>query len=276
MYLAHWGLERSPFAPGTRAPLFYEGESQAEALARLRFVVQNGRRLAIVVGASGSGRSVLLHRFAEQCRREGRPVSSASLAGLSGRELSWQLAAQLSLGPLPGDDAAALFNRIAALINSLRWQRERATLLLDDADQAGPDVRTFVLRLLALGGDDARLTFVLSTTPTDAWRLGREVLDASDLLIDLEPWSEVETVGYIQHALVEGGCERPAFDDEALSVLWALSGGVPRHVNRLADHALLCAAAEGRETIDAAIIEAAHDALNWAASRPEPPEPILS
>jgi general secretion pathway protein A len=265
MYLAHWGLERSPFAPGTRAPLFYEGESQAEALARLRFVVQNGRRLALVVGPPGVGRSVLLRRFAEQIRREGRPVTCAGLAGTSGSELLWQVAAQFSLGPLPSDDAVALLNRVAAFADSLRWQREHATLLLDDAEQAGPDVRALMLRLLALGGNDSRLTFVLATTPAEAWRLGRELLDAADLRIELEPWSEVETVGYVQHALVEAGCERPAFDDEALAVLSTLTGGVPRHVNRLADHALLCAAADGLETVDAAIIEAAHDALNWPA-----------
>ena len=34
----------------------------------------------------------------------------------------------------------------------------------------------------------------------------------------------------------------------------------------LADHALLGAAAEGRDTIDAAMIEAAHDALSWTTT----------
>ena len=45
-----------------------------------------------------------------------------------------------------------------------------------------------------------------------------------------------------------------------------LSGGVPRHVNRLADHALLAAAAAGLEVVDAATIEQAHDALSWLAT----------
>jgi type II secretory pathway predicted ATPase ExeA len=179
--------------------------------------------------------------------------------------LMWQLNAQFSLGPQPTDEAVALFRRIAAYAETLRWQRDVATIFLDDADQAGPDVQTQLLRLLALGGDHSRLSFVLSTTPTDAWRLGRELLDAADLRIDLDPWSESETIGYVQHALIEAGCDRPAFDDEALSVLFTLTEGVPRQVNRLADHALLGAAAEGSQTVDAAMIEAAHETLNWAA-----------
>ena len=66
-----------------------------------------------------------------------------------------------------------------------------------------------------------------------------------DLRIDLEPWTASECVGYVQHALLESGCDQPAFDDEALETLASLSGGVPRRLNRLADHALLAAAAEG-------------------------------
>lgn len=265
MYLEHWGLERSPFAPGPAAPLFYEGESHAEATARLRFVVRNGRRLALVVGVRGVGKSSFVRRFAEECRREGRVVAVTGVAGLSVRELMWQLAAQFSLGPQPADDAVALFRRVAAYAESLRWQAETATIILDDADQAGPDVQTQLLRLLALGGDRGRLTLVLSTTPAETWRVGRELRDAADLRIDLDPWSESETVGYVQHALLEAGCDRPALDDEALSVLFTLTEGVPRQVNRLADHALLGAAAEGAQIVDAAMIEAAHDALNWAA-----------
>jgi type II secretory pathway predicted ATPase ExeA len=265
MYLAHWGLERSPFAPGLAAPLYYEGEGQAEAAARLRFVVRNGRRLALVVGVRGVGKSLLVRRFAEECRREGRAAAALGVAGLSVREFMWQLAAQFSLGPQPTDDAVGLFGRVAAHAESLRWQRDPATILLDDADQAGPDVQTQLLRLLALGGEHSRLTLVLSTAPAETWRLGRELLDAADLRVDVDPWSEAETTGYIQHALIEAGCDRPAFDDEALSVLFTLTEGVPRQVNRLADHSLLGAAAEGAQSVDAGMIEAAHDALNWAA-----------
>jgi general secretion pathway protein A len=273
MYLAYWGLEHSPFAPSAAAPLYYEGEAQAEAAARLRFVVQNGRRLALLVGQRGVGKTLLLRQFAEQARREGRSAAFVLGAGLSVRELLWQLAAQFAIGPKPGDDAAALSRRLVAYVDALRWQRSAATIFVDDADQIGPDVRTQLVRLLALGVDDARLTMVLATTPQERRQLGDSLLEAVDLWIELDPWNESETAAYVQHALIDAGCDRPAFDDEALSALYQLTDGVPRQVNRLADHALLGAAAEGRESIDAAMIEAAHDALAWAA--PEASRPAL-
>jgi type II secretory pathway predicted ATPase ExeA len=99
-----------------------------------------------------------------------------------------------------------------------------------------------------------------------AGRLGDELLEAADLRIDLEPWSEADAVGYVQHALVEAGADRPIFEDEALAALYALSDGIPRRVIRLADHALLGAAGDGQDMVDAAMVEAAHDALSWTAT----------
>ncbi len=266
MYLDHWGLERSPFALSATPPLYYEGESQAEAAARLRFVVRQGRRLALLAGVRGAGKSLTLRRHAEQVRREGRAAALVNLIGLTSRELLWQIAAQWAVSPQPTDDAAALFRRLAAFADALAWNGGGATIFLDDADQSGPDARSQVVRLLNVGGGQPRFTLVLATAPAGLARLGGELLDATDLRIDLEPWSDAETIGYVQHALIEAGCERPAFDDEALSVLAVLSGGVPRQVNRLADHALLAAAAEGLESVTAGTVEAAHDALSWLAT----------
>lgn len=266
MYHAHWGLQRSPFAGG-EAPQFFAGEGQTEALARLRFVAEQ-RRHALLTAGRGVGKTTLLRQFAESRRYDGRPTAMISLAGLSPREFLWQTAAQLTLGPKASDDAVQLFRRLHDHGAAIGWGAEGGTaLLLDDADQAGADVRQQLLRLVSLaGGATPWLTIVLAASPSGARRMGDELLDALDLRIELEPWSEAEMVGYIQHALLEAGAEQPIFDDEALGAMHALADGVPRKINRLADHALLGAAAEGRDSIDAAMIEAAHDALNWTTT----------
>jgi type II secretory pathway predicted ATPase ExeA len=262
MYQAHWGLRRSPFA-GRQTPLFYEGESQTEAMARLRFSVAE-RRNALLLGACGAGKSLALMQFAATCRRSGRDVAAVNLAGISPRELLWRLAGQLSLSPGPDEDAVRLFRRVADYAAGAPWRGATAVLLLDDADQAGPDVQSALTRLLACGdGRAIWSTIVMAAAPEQAMRLSASLVDAIDLRIDLGPWTEAETVGYVQHALLEAGCERPVFEDEAVAVLYVLSEGVPRQVNRLADRALLAAAAEGIDMIDAGVVEAAHDAMAW-------------
>lgn len=262
MFYAHWGLAHSPFVGGD-APLFYQGESQNEALARLRFVADQ-RRHAVLLGERGVGKSLLLARFTEHWLRQGRRAAYASAAGVTPRELLWRIAAGLSLSPQPEEDAWRLVRRLEDAATG--GSDCAAVVLLDDVDQAGADVRSQLYRLIGIGAAEPWLTFVLAATPTSCFRLGEELLDVLDLRIDLDPWNESDMTGYIQHALVEAGGDRPLFDDEALAALYALTDGAPRKVNRLADHALLGAAAEGLEMVDAAMIEAAHDALNWSVT----------
>jgi type II secretory pathway predicted ATPase ExeA len=266
MYYAHWGLSHSPFASAT--PLFYRGESQAEALARLRYAAEESR-YALLVGERGVGKSALLAEFAAERRQAVSHAALVSLAGRSPRELLWELAAGLSLGPRPEDDAVRLFRRLEDFAAAAVWQRAPALVLLDDANLVGPDSRWQLARLFSLGGHAGRwATFILAGDQRLPQLLGEDVLGWFELRVDLEPWSEADMVGYIQHALVAAGREEPAFDEEALGVMYTLTGGAPRQVNRLADHALLGAAAEECALVGAAMIEAAHEALGWTASRP--------
>ena len=93
----------------------------------------------------------------------------------------------VELGPLarrrPTQMSGGQQQRVAlarALVN-----RPQA-LLLDDADQAGADVRQQLLRLVSLaGGATPWLTIVLAATPSGARRMGDELLDALDLRIYL-------------------------------------------------------------------------------------------
>jgi len=263
MYFARWGLAESPFAG--RGRLFYEGESHGEALARLKFLLSHGRRGVLVAGRRGVGKTRLLGQFAAQCREIGKSVAVISLGGLSARDLLWQIASQWALGPQPGDDALRLYCRLADFACAAQWQRVSAALVLDDAQRAGPDVQSQLVRLLALGGSAPEwLMFAIAAAPS-VTPLSEALVDAIDLRVDLEPWTESETVGYVQHVLIESGCDRPVFDDEALLALYHLSDGVPRQVNRLADQALLGAAADGADHVDAGMVELAHESLSWSA-----------
>lgn len=265
MYLAHWNLQQAPFAAGVDPAAFYEGAPQVEALARLRFLAVQRRQFGVLLGVRGVGKSLLAAVFAEQCRAAGRTVLELNLAALSANELLWNVAAQLAIGPRPGQDAATAFRRVVDWAQSRPDDQPPVLLLADDADQAGPDVLAQLARL-SRATHDPWLTTVLTATPARASRLGEALLESVDLRIDLEPWDEDDAAGYVQFALLEAGCERPVFHEEALSVLHVLSGGNPRRINRLADYALLGAAAEGLDQVDAGTVEAAHDALGWTAA----------
>ncbi|MDZ4658073.1 MAG: AAA family ATPase [Bythopirellula sp.] len=263
MHATHWGLEKPPFPTGGAESVFFAGLPQQEALARLRFLVHNERRLGLMFGKAGWGKSLVLDLFAEECLRENWQVARLNLLGLSVREFQWQLAVELHAGPRTGDDSLRLARRLEERLQQNHLQGERAVLLLDDADQAGADVLTQLVRLVQLPAQRVgNLTLVLAANPAQVNRLGSRLLELVDLRIDLEPWDAEDTTGFLQLSLVAAGADQPIFDEAALAEIHRLSRGVPRMVNRLADYAMVAGSSAGLELIDEATIAASYEAIN--------------
>ena len=131
-------------------------------------------------------------------------------------------------------------------------------------DRQDPMCMMQIVRLARLDPSPAaRWTIVLAAQTAEAARWNESIRELVDLRIDLNPWIEEDTVGYLQAALVDAGRFDPVFDDEALEALHELSAGVPRRVVRLANLALLAGAAAEMDLIDAATVQAAHDELRW-------------
>ena len=268
MHATRWGLETHPFA-GHRDPVFFAGLPQQEALARLRFLVHNGRRLGLIAGQPGGGKSLLLQLFDEQARAENWAVTRLNLLGLSLREFHWQLAVGLRAAPRSGEEVSRLARRWHDRLQQNRLEATPTILLLDDADQAGADLVTQLVRLVQLpAAEVGQLTLVLATNAIETHRLGRRLLDLVDLRVELEPWDESDTIGYLQEALVAAGAQHPIFTEAALADVHRFSRGIPRQVNRLADFALVVGSANEVEVIDPATVAEAHATLT--ARQPSP------
>jgi type II secretory pathway predicted ATPase ExeA/pSer/pThr/pTyr-binding forkhead associated (FHA) protein len=76
--------------------------------------------------------------------------------------------------------------------------------------------------------------------------------------------SKKETRDYVLHRLDVAGAEgRQVFTDEALDVVFRYSGGVPRLTNIICDTAMLCGFAEECSVVDARLVKAAAEELQW-------------
>lgn len=267
MQLDHWQLTESPFQAVVDAESFYPGSSHDEALARIEYLVDAHRRLGVLLGEAGIGKSTLLRVSAKRLARRGSAVAAVDATALGSRDFLWQLAAEL--GAAPRDDAqlAHLWRLIADRIAENRLQNLGTVLLVNDAGQAGPDVLMQIVRLARLDVlPAARWTVVLAAEPQEAAHWNESLRELVDLRIDLGPWSREETIGFVQTALVEAGRYDPVFDEDALAAIYEFSGGVPRRVVRLADFALLAGAAAEIDRIDAATVHTASGEMSWPVS----------
>ncbi len=74
-----------------------------------------------------------------------------------------------------------------------------------------------------------------------------------------------ETLAYIRHRLQAAGGSSEIFEEEALSAIHELSGGLPRRINRLCDFALLVGYADNLDQVTPVQIEAVAEELMLAA-----------
>ncbi|TWT88873.1 hypothetical protein Mal64_23610 [Pseudobythopirellula maris] len=265
MYLQHWGLEASPFSttPGVDEP--YPSQPLDEAAARVDYLVQQRRRLGAVVGECGVGKSVALAAIEREQRDQGVEAVRVDGLGLSPRELLWRLATGLGAGADGADDAARLFRRVEDRLAENRWQRRSTLLLVDDADQLGPDGERMLARLARLEETaEARWTIVVALRPAALSRLNELLLHLVDLRVDLPAWTEEDTVGWVQTQLVEAGRYEPVFTDAALRRLHLLAEGKPRHVARLADYALLAGASARAASVTPEVMARVFNEIRWS------------
>lgn len=262
MHVEYWGLDHSPFANQLDPADYFPGTGHEEALARLDFLIANGRRLGYVLGGSGTGKSLLLEVAARQLRRAGCVVVKLNALGIDGDEFVWKLAN--GLGHVAGTNASALesWRAITDRLIANRYQRLSTVVMVDDADEGNRPVLAAISRLSLLDPHpEARLTLVLAAQRQRTGQFTAKLNDLCELRIELEPWDVTETANYIRFALETVGCEAEIFDEDSLEYLHQVTRGIPRRVRQLAELCLLAGAADELQMISAGVVESVHRGL---------------
>jgi general secretion pathway protein A len=249
----YWGLAVSPFSSLCDARWFYQSATHEEAVSRLMYTADERRRLAVLTGGRGLGKSLILHVFGQSLARIGADVCHLSLAGRDRDEFAWQLACELKLAVATDTPGRELWARIQDHLEGRRATHAPLVLLCDDLGVAGASLAG-VERLLRAEELSRAVTFVLAGRPGD---LHSSLLDLADVRVTLEPLALRETHEYVQQLLSAAGAERTIFQHEALDELHELSGGVPREINRVAELALLAGCLEQLDSLSDQVVRAA-------------------
>ncbi len=272
MYEAHWGLQRKPFENTADADFYYPGESHQAALLKLRYAIENRRGGAVLSGAPGLGKSLLVHTLFRMLPETIHPRVHLVFPQMTTAQLLSYLAAELAGEPAESGswEVDESVRRIQNLLQDNVRAGRHAAIAVDEA-QVLTDPQTLdTLRMLLNFETDAVTGLTLlfvgqpSFLPLVDRNQGLEERVAVKCL--LRPFNLDETTSYVTHRLRQAGAQRSIFNDDALEVLQRLSQGVPRQINRLCDLALLVGFAEERETIDAFAIEAVSEELMVAAA----------
>lgn len=262
MYESYWKLSQSPFQSGFDPEHVYTSSAHDEALARLEFLVDNSRRLGLVVGPTGCGKSILLEVFARQLRRRGLQVATLNMFGIEERELLWNVAQQF--GALISTEMShlKLWKTVTDLIAEHRYQEQKTVLLCDDASEASEAALTQIIRLACSHVlPDDRLTIVLVAKSDGVHALGASLLERVEIKVEMEPWKLTDTIDYLRSSK-NGERSDHLFTPDAERRLHELAAGVPRRINQIADLCLLAGVGGGLYQIDAVTVENVYHELD--------------
>jgi type II secretory pathway predicted ATPase ExeA len=266
MYQSHWGLRESPFGRGVDPRAFYQSPTHEEALARLYFLADEHRRLGLLMGPAGSGKSLVLQVFAAELRRRGSSVARLNLVGMEPAEVLTSLAIQLGSGLEGSESPAVAWRALQDRLATARYQELAVVVLLDDADQADRSVLPHLVRLAKSDDSpESRLTLILAGRREGMGRLGAPLLDLAELRIDIQPWAPGDTQNFLARSLTQAGRTERVFQEPAVARLHELSHGIPRYVRQLADLALAAGAGQRLPEIDREVIDAVYQELSLAA-----------
>ena len=262
MFNGSLGPAWRPFSAVPLVDHYFPAAAIDGARSNLIRCVERGEGPGMVVGPSGTGKTLLCLTLAEQFRKTFR-VAMLSSGRLSTRRALFQ-AILYELGrPYRDMDEGEL--RLA-LIDCLEGNEDwpnGLTLLVDEAHTL-PLRLLEELRLLSNLASRGRplVRLVLAGSPALEESFANPRLDSFSQRLGvrcyLEAFNGVETRDYIQSRIDASGASGEAvFPEDACRSVHQATGGVPRLINQVCDHALLLVFVAGRESVAPADVEEA-------------------
>lgn len=240
--LDFWGIEKHPFGVNGIPGEMFLATGAEEALVRLDYVVTQQYAGALLVGASGMGKSFLLRRAVLNWRRQRREVVFLNASGQDRLSLAVALAGELGSGFRDGS-TAILWQEVRDRVVARLWSHEACVVICDDVTRGAADVATFLAALGQITHRDRRPIIIGSCRHEELHHPVVHRQSWYDLQVELQAWSFEEVQTYLRERLQAAGADpEDVFTKPAMERLAELTVGNPRDVNRLAEWCLLVAA----------------------------------
>jgi general secretion pathway protein A len=253
MYETHFGLKEKPFSLTPNPRFLYLSRTHQEALAHLRYGLENRVGFIAVTGEVGTGKTTILRQLFGQLDESRFRLAMIFNPCLTSMELLRNVNREFGL-PARKRSNLALVEELNQFLLTENSEGRTPVLVVDEAQNLEADVLEQIRLLSNLETDSDKLIQIVLVGQPEL----DELLARSDLRqlaqriavrCRLGSLDRHETREYVRHRLQIAGVFGDLFDEKALSEAFRWTGGVPRLINVLCDRALLCAYTDNRHRV---------------------------
>ena len=259
MYETFYGLREKPFSLVPDPDFLFLGRLHGAALNMLEYGLRGQASFTLISGEVGCGKTILIRRFL-------RMVDDSTTLGIvtNTPRSKGHILERILLAFNLNYRGKSEVEQYETLINFLEEQQtrgRRAVLIIDEAHNLDEDSLEELRMLSNINVDKSlALQVILVGQPEILELLNtrslRQLAQRISVNFKLLPLTFFETRRYIRHRLRVAGGSPDIFEPKAIAVIHLLSGGIPRLINVLCDAALVYGFGDGRESLDAAMIQA--------------------
>jgi general secretion pathway protein A len=271
-----FGLLVEPFADCPDDAFFFPSDQHLRALEFMGHALWTKARVGVVTAEHGCGKSFLIRRFLKDL--DDRVVAAAVQREQIGpREFLLEILRQFGIA-LEANDKTDLRRLLERFLAHQAAKGRICLLIIENAQSMHPSVLEGLRSLAAVEAEGTRvLKVLLLGQPSlnlvlDSPRMA-EMISTSVPRFSLGPLSEDQTAAYVAHRLRAAGAPDPdaLMPYTLMPQIHACSAGVPAHINRLCERALVHAAEEGAPFVTTSALDRAIDELGWQHRRPPMP-----
>ncbi|TLM69315.1 MAG: DUF2075 domain-containing protein [Deltaproteobacteria bacterium] len=261
MYETHFGLTEKPFNLTPNPRFLFLSRTHQEALAHLRYGLENRTGFIAVTGEVGTGKTTILRQLFSQLDESRFRLAMIFNPSLGVMELLRSVNREFGL-PARKRSNPGLVEELNEFLLAENRAGRTPILVVDEAQNLEADVLEQIRLLSNLETDSDKLIQIILVGQPELDALLarpdlRQLAQRISVRCRLDPLDQQELCEYVRHRLQVSGVYGDLFDDQALAAAYRWTGGVPRLINVLCDRALLCAYAGQRHRVSLADVRQA-------------------